>query len=736
MKPHVFYRVGWLLLALLLIVPVQLAYQTMAVDRAALWVVVGSSGWVLVFYALSGWLASRWLAALLVVVGSVLIGVRAINLGLVRFSGFGFTPEFFRHLERESVRVAWADYRLQVLSALLFLLVATGLLAVLLGRGSALLRRRSALGLLLLGLAGVVSARAVLPEWQLWRAWEDWREPAAATVGPATLAAWERAGILHTQVVDKSELSATAASPPKNLVLVYLESLGLAAIEHPRWPGLMPHLQRLLGAHRLVSHLETSAYITMEGIANSQCGTLLPFNRESDSLASGNRLFENLPCLGDVLAAARYRQIYLGGALSEFAGKGEFLGAHGYGDVRGFEYWREHGFAQRAESWGLSDVDLFEQATVELRRLQAEAGPFHLTLLTIGTHLPGFSYAECAPYQDGSRPFLNAMHCTDQLLAAWLDQAAGEGLFKNSVVVITADHHVFPSPLMRELFGDGVDDRRLPLVVIDPHQPTAAATHGASYDLAPTVLDLLGVSSNARFILGRSLLRPIKRPPWLFSRYFDVAPGTRLENNPASCHQLIDATSNPPGPPFDACGKKALIGALAGIADHHSLVPAQLSCTPTRPTRLAFVEDPAGPRFQALVGGVDQSERFSLDGYAVPPGSTGIYEFVFGRHGRLRRTRFVPEHGVGELIPEPAPEVTLLVRRPPAGAPAAVSAAAVATDAGSGGPADGIDLNQPGAWLLAAGRPAQTLAAQGGGWQLPDSLCRQVFWEHGEFTSR
>jgi len=76
------------------------------------------------------------------------------------------------------------------------------------------------------------------------------------------------------------------------------------------------------------------------------------------------------------------------------------------------------------------------------------------------------------------------------------------------------------------------------------------------------------------------------------------------------------------------------------------------------------------------------------------------------------------------------------VRRPPAGAPAAVSAAAVATDAGSGGPADGIDLNQPGAWLLAAGRPAQTLAAQGGGWQLPDSLCRQVFWEHGEFTSR
>lgn len=346
----------------------------------------------------------------MVIVAIGLIGVRALHLGLVQFSGFGFTPEFFLHLEPESLRIAWVDYRMQVWSLLLLMLAVAALLIGLLSRRSATIGRRPAWLLLLCGLVGLVSARAVLPEWQLLRAWEDWREPAVATVDPTTLAAWQQIELLNTDVVGKASLSARAAAVPKNLVLVYLESIGLSVIEHPRWPGLMPQMQELVHAHHWVEHLETSAYITMEGIANSQCGTLLPFNRESDSLASGNRLFENLPCLGDVLAAAGYQQVYLGGAVSEFAGKGEFLGAHGYGDVRGFEYWQQHGFEQRADSWGLSDVDLFAQASLELQRLQSAGRPFNLTLLTIGTHLPGFSYAECAPYQDGSRPFLNAMH--------------------------------------------------------------------------------------------------------------------------------------------------------------------------------------------------------------------------------------------------------------------------------------------------------------------------------------
>jgi len=54
----------------------------------------------------------------------------------------------------------------------------------------------------------------------------------------------------------------------------------------------------------------TSSYITIEGLTNSQCGTLFPFPRGSESMAGGSGLAERLACLGDVLAAAGYHQVY------------------------------------------------------------------------------------------------------------------------------------------------------------------------------------------------------------------------------------------------------------------------------------------------------------------------------------------------------------------------------------------------------------------------------------------
>ena len=729
MKYHLLPGAGWSLLLLLLITPVHLAYQALGMGQTLAWVLLGSLGWALVSYALWAVLGRRWLALALVLLWIVLVGVRVMYLGLIQFSGFGFTPEFFLHLEPESVRIAWADYRMQLVAMLFLMSAVAALLAALLRQRPRGMGRLPAAGLLVLGTAGLYSARAALPEWQLLRAWQDWRQPASSTVDQKTLESWRQAGILELDLVDKTELRAEAAPKPKNLVLIYLESVGQVLIENPRWPGLMPHLRERLQSQRWVDHLETSAYITIEGIANSQCGTLLPFDRNSDSLAGGGRLFRNLPCLGDVLAAAGYHQVYLGGAQSEFAGKGEFLGAHGFDEVRGFEYWQAQGFTQRENSWGLSDVELLAEARRELRQLHAEARPFNLTLLTIGTHLPGFSYAECTPYRDGSRAFLNAVHCTDQLLAAFLEQAASEGLFENTVVVITADHHIFPSPVMRELFGDQVDDRRLPLLILGEGLPRPKRNRGASYDLAPSVLDLLGVRSNARFILGRSLLADTSRPEWLFSRYFDVAPGRRVENNPARCDL-------PPGktlPPFDACGKKALVGELAAIAGRYVLASARLGCTTAQPTRFAFTST-AGTGLQALVGGTDLSKRFSVDGYEVANDRPGIYSLVFGPHGRLKDTRFVAEPELGQFVPEPPPSVSLLLRRPPD--PAASTSPQPLASAGIYPALEGIPMERAGAWLLASNRPPQALAEQDGVWSLDEALCRAVFWDPGTFSAR
>src|SRR5690606_33277527 len=137
----------------------------------------------------------------------------------------------------------------------------------------------------------------------------------------------------------------------------------------------------------------------------------------------------------------------------------------------------------------------------------------------------GYSYAECTPYGDGGERFLNALHCTDQLLARWLEQLEKAGHLRDSVVVITGDHNIFPNPEMRELFGDAAaQDRRIPLIALGNLGDAAGMKleRGAGYDLAPTLLDLLGVEHNARFALGRSLLRPGTSRNYFPTRYSDV----------------------------------------------------------------------------------------------------------------------------------------------------------------------------------------------------------------------
>src|SRR5690606_21256950 len=119
------------------------------------------------------------------------------------------------------------------------------------------------------------------------------------------------------------------------------------------------------------------------------------FARGSDSLLGYEGIAEELPCLGDVLARAGYRQTYLGGADLGFGAKGTFLSNHGYTKVLGREELVAVDLHPRPGTWGVSDADLFGLALQELDQLQATGQPFNLTLLTIGTHLPGYFYEEC-----------------------------------------------------------------------------------------------------------------------------------------------------------------------------------------------------------------------------------------------------------------------------------------------------------------------------------------------------
>lgn len=639
-----FHVLGWGLVLGLLWWPVDQAAALTGNSELRRLNLFGSAAAAIAIACLSRLLPQAWARALLVVGVLGALSLRVLHLGLVKFSGAGFTLEFFLHLEWQSVWLALAQY--PGLAALLLILIVV--LATLLGRltgGARSMPRIPALSALLVASLVALFSRGAFPEYKLLRAWQSWNSPLAAELSTESLQRWREADWLSTEIPHKRFLQAYTPGRPLNLVLVYLESVGAPLIHHPRWPGLMPRLAELQRTHALLPSLHASSFITVEGLINSQCGSLLPFHRDSDTYASGERVFEGLTCLGDVLRKAGYRQSYLGGAGMGFGGKGAFLSAHGYDRLLGSEHWLSLGLSPRPGTWGLADPDLFAQAELEIERLRELGQPFNLTLLTIGTHLPGYRYEECSAYAladpvpESQRDFIDALHCTDHLLGGFVDRLQARGVLEDTLLVITADHHVFPNPDMRALFGEAVEDRRLPLLALGPVAARPDPdVQGAGFDLAPTLLDLLGVRHNARFMLGRSLLtaRTAERS-YLPNRYSAVLNGTPAP--PAhECKPPSEALSLP----LDACSHQEMLQLLAAAVGQLSEPAAQLACESASATgvRVEFGSDPV---LQLWLAGEPQLDRFTWNSRPLQRTQGGLYRLSFDRMGRLAERQFVPD---------------------------------------------------------------------------------------------
>ena len=627
----------WVLAFLACVVPNELALQDAAMPDLRFAGFFGTLAAVALIFALFGWLRPRLALVLTAAVVSIMLLVRFAFYGLAEFSGFGFTNDVFIHLEVESFRVAWEQYQGMILSLLAMLVLLVGIVTLLARR----MARPSRLGSLAIAIPAAivaVSCHQAMPEWMLAESAYVWYQPKRLDMPEDEQQRWRESGLVNVDLIRKADMTAELPAHPRNLILLYIESGGLPVIDSPKYPDLMPNLAALVRRHSLVPSIHASSYITIEGIVNSQCGTLFPFERDSESLTGLDGAAEEMPCLGDVLHEAGYRQSYLGGAGLSFAGKGNFLRAHGYDKRVGLREWAEQGLYQRPGTWGVSDADLFEQSLIELAALRQSGHPFNLTLLTIGTHLPGFSYAECAPYGSGDERFLNALHCSDQLIRRWLDRLESEGYMKDSLVVITGDHNVFPNPEMQRLFGkEAIADRRLPFIVLGDGAKVSSELDGAGVDLAPTILDLLEIRHDAQFALGRSLLRATSRRDYFVSRYIDIFKNSPVNPDDGPCSSI-----GAPSPPLNICDKNSLLTLLRIQNAAFSRPGVQLQCDRAERTRVIIPHSIEQP-MHVLVDGIDQALRFSWLDRTLRESRPGFYMIAFDPRGKLLKRAFYPD---------------------------------------------------------------------------------------------
>ena len=168
----------------------------------------------------------------------------------------------------------------------------------------------------------------------------------------------------------------------------------------------------------------------------------------------------------------------------------------------------------RAGTDSLDDASLFRGLVAFLKRRQTSSEPFFIGIYNIGTHAFIRTDKYDVRYGDSQNPVLNGLHNYDHAIGLFLDYFLHSPYAASTIVVFTADHATYPDADYRAVAGAGLQPYfvdRVPLLIDDPFHLLPRewnADARNSLDLAPTLLQLLGIQAARNSFLGRSLFEP------------------------------------------------------------------------------------------------------------------------------------------------------------------------------------------------------------------------------------
>ncbi|MFC1831727.1 sulfatase-like hydrolase/transferase [Thermodesulfobacteriota bacterium] len=298
---------------------------------------------------------------------------------------------------------------------------------------------------------------------------------------------------------------------PKNLVLIYAESLERAFFNEDVFPDLLPRLKDLEreGITFTNMHMTHGTGGTIWAISASQCGLPLFLPNQSIMTHGGGRFLPAAICLGDVLRDEGYHLAYFGGASLSFTGKGNFFKSHGFEEVFGREELRSKlDDPNYLNHWGLYDDSLLDISFKRFIELSKTEDKFGLFLLTIDAHMPGYSSKKCSDiaYGDGDNTHLNAIACTDYQLSEFIRKISQSPYADQTVIVIASDHVNWNGAPSIELLKKARDGNKNLFMIIEPGKIHGknVETRGTAFDIGTTILPYIGYDGVIG--LGRDLL--------------------------------------------------------------------------------------------------------------------------------------------------------------------------------------------------------------------------------------
>lgn len=295
-----------------------------------------------------------------------------------------------------------------------------------------------------------------------------------------------------------------------NLVYIYAESLEKTYFDSSIFPALMPELSALRSQGTEFTDINQvhGTGWTIGGMTSSQCGIPLFTPSWGNSMSGTDSFLSGATCLGDILKKLNYHLVFMQGSSVDFSGIRKFYATHKFDEIYGREI-----LSKRLEKpayyngWGLFDDTLFPLVYEKFETLSKSNKPFALFMATIDTHHPnGMTSASCndIPYGDGQNTILNAVHCSDRLIAQFIYKIQHSKYADNTLIVLSSDHLAMKNTAT-ELLEKG--NRKDLLLIFDPKNRVHKEINktGSMFDVGATLLDHMGV--NTALGLGRNLYK-------------------------------------------------------------------------------------------------------------------------------------------------------------------------------------------------------------------------------------
>lgn len=173
-------------------------------------------------------------------------------------------------------------------------------------------------------------------------------------------------------------------------------------------------------------------------------------------------------------------------------------------------------------SFGEEDAPLFELAT---RQLAAGPSPFVCLLLPTAAHYP-YDYPGKPDATDASHDaYLAALAHTDRNLAAMLDALAARELDRDTLVVFVGDHGESFGEHGTFVHNNSLHEEEVTVPLLfwssDGRLRNPGVLGARQIDVAPTILDLFGLETDATPVQGESLLRVDGTPRAYLATFFD-----------------------------------------------------------------------------------------------------------------------------------------------------------------------------------------------------------------------